>query len=221
MRFQRDKIGLLIGLVLVGRVFMLGCGDSGGGDGPTATSGQTCMDFAVFGESAQSDYRLPYPVGDAWFLVQSYCTTRGSHSNQLAYDFRMDVGAPITAARSGVVVNLMDDFPDDGIHSNNFNFLIIHHDVGTYGFYAHHQQGSAQVQIGETVTTRQHIANAGQSGTGLPCVPRTCAVLHFQVSHTRRFVAQDDLGVNFRNAQGDLDRRGGLAVGVTYLALPD
>jgi hypothetical protein len=171
MTLQIDKIGIGIGLVLVGRVFMLGCGDSSGGDGPTATSGSTCMDFAVFGEPAQSDYRLPYPVGDAWFLVQSYCTVQGSHRNQLAYDFRMDVGAPITAARSGVVVNLMDDFPDDGIHSNDFNFLIIQHDIGTYGFYAHHQRGSARVQVGESVTTGQHIANAGQSGTGLPCPP--------------------------------------------------
>jgi hypothetical protein len=51
--------------------------------------------------------------------------------------------------------------------------------------------------------------------------PRNCAILHFQVSRARRFVAEDDLGVNFRNAQGILDRRGGLAVAETYLALPD
>jgi murein DD-endopeptidase MepM/ murein hydrolase activator NlpD len=206
--------------VVAGLLFTLSCGDDSNGGGPTGTTGPSCLDFAVFGEPSESDYVLPYPVGDAWFVVQSYCTVGGSHRNQLAYDFRMDFGAPIAAARSGVVVDLMDDFPDDGIHSNNFNFLVIRHDVGTFGFYAHHQQGSARVQVGETVTAGQHIANAGQSGTGLPCVLRDCAVLHFQVCRTTRFMAQDDLGVNFRNTQGPLDRRGALVVGSTYLALP-
>jgi murein DD-endopeptidase MepM/ murein hydrolase activator NlpD len=207
--------------VVVGLLFTAGCGDDSNGGGPTDVSGPSCLDFAVFDEPSESDYVLPYPLGDAWFVVQSYCTTNGSHRNQLAYDFRMDLGAPIAAARSGVVVDLADDFSDDGIHSNNFNFLVIRHDVGTYGFYAHHQQGSARVQVGEAVSAGQHIANAGQSGTGLPCVPRDCAVLHFQVSRTSRFIAQDDVGVNFRNTEGFLDQRGALAVGSTYLALPD
>lgn len=207
--------------VFVGSVFTLSCGDDSNGGGPIGTTSPSCLDFAVFGEPSESEYVLPYPAGDAWFVVQSYCTTDGSHRNQIAYDFRMDFGAPIAAARSGVVVDLMDDFPDDGIHSNNFNLLIIRHGDGTHAFYAHHQQGSARVQVGEAVTTGQHIANAGQSGTGLPCAPRNCAVLHFQVCRTNRFIAQDDIGVNFRNTEGFLDRRGALAVGSTYLALPD
>lgn len=212
---------LLRGLgVVVGLLFTTSCGGDWN-EGPTGTSSPSCIDFATFGEPSQSDYVLPYPVGDAWFVVQSYCTVGGSHRNQVAYDFRMDFGAPIAASRSGVVVDLMDDFPDDGIHSNNFNFLIIRHGDGTFGFYAHHQQESARVRVGETVTAGHHIANAGQSGTGLPCTPRNCAVLHFQVCRTRRFMAQDDVGVNFRNAEGFLDQRGALAVGSTYLALPD
>jgi hypothetical protein len=46
------------------------------------------------------------------------------------------------------------------------------------------------------------------------------ADLHFGVYRTWPMQHGDDLPVNFQNAEGALDARGGLQEGVVYLALP-
>jgi hypothetical protein len=57
------------------------------------------------------------------------------------------------------------------------------------------------------------MANSGSAGTPV-------ADLHFGVYRTWPIRNGDDIAVNFRNAQGPLDTRGGLRQGVAYLALP-
>jgi hypothetical protein len=57
-----------------------------------------CLSRAVFGPAAGSAYVLPYPVGSAYMVLQSYCLSACSHGDQLAYDFLMDEGTPVTAA---------------------------------------------------------------------------------------------------------------------------
>ena len=194
------------------------CGGGGGGNSPTAPSGPSCLDTAVFRASDESRYAMPYEVGESNLLSQSYCNSSGSHRDQLAYDFVMPFAAPVVAARSGVVVEARDQFPDDGVHSQNFNLVIIEHADGTGGIYAHLRQGSLRVGVGDRVSRGQHFADAGTSGTGLPCM-EPCAVLHFQVSRTPLWLLLDDVGVNFRNAEGPLDARNGLIAQESYLAL--
>ena len=181
---------------------------------PTPTPSQSaCLDRATFGPAAQSAYVLPYPVGAAYEVFQSYCYTSWTHGNQLAYDFLMSEGTPVTAARAGVVVALVDRWEDSDWASDHFNYVFIRHEDGSAAFYAHLQLHSFLVQVGDQVSAGQRIGSSGHNGTPV-------AHLHFGVYRTWPAADGNDLPVNFRNAAGPLDARGGLQRGVAYTALP-
>jgi murein DD-endopeptidase MepM/ murein hydrolase activator NlpD len=182
-------------------------------ESPNAPSSQACLERAIFGDPSQSPYVLPYPVGTSYPLLQSYCTPAGSHSGQLAYDFQMPIGTPITAAREGVVVSIMDAYTDDDRDERHFNYIFIQHDDGSVAFYAHVELHSMTIQQNDKVMVGQRIANSGNCGTPI-------ADLHFGVYQSWPARDGNDLPVNFKNAQGPLDNRRGLRRGVSYLALP-
>jgi len=205
------RVGRAWALGVLGVLFT-GCSDSS----PTEPPAKTCLERAVFGDPATSPYILPYPVGEAYEVVQSYCAQNNSHRNQLAYDFLMPIGVHLVAARTGVVVELVEDQPDaepGGNPSGTHNHINIQHPDGSVAFYAHLKEMSVLVRVGDHVTAGDTIGLSGNSGTSTPH-------LHFGVYRTWPPVEGDDLPVNFRNAQGSLDSKGGLAAGVTYLALP-
>ncbi|MBN2346229.1 MAG: M23 family metallopeptidase [Candidatus Aminicenantes bacterium] len=179
---------------------------------PEESTHQKCLRRAVFGDPAFSAYVLPYPVGSSYRLLQSYCSG-GSHLNQLAYDFYMIVGTPITAARAGTVLQSVDLYEDSDRDGRHVNFLMIGHADGSAAFYAHLRLGTQRVKVGEEVAQGQRIADSGHCGTPLPD-------LHFGVYRSWPAHSGDDLAINFRNADGPLDERGGLMVDVMYLALP-
>jgi CubicO group peptidase (beta-lactamase class C family)/murein DD-endopeptidase MepM/ murein hydrolase activator NlpD len=183
---------------------------------PTPTT-SACMARATFGDPTQSAYVLPYPVGDAYLITQSYCYPWGSHANQLAYDFGMPIGVDVIAARAGVVIATRDDTPDEGtaLYINQHNYIFIRHEDGTVAFYAHLKQNSITVKVGQYVESGQKIAASGNSGAtgGRPH-------LHFGVYQWYPPEEGFDVPVNFRNADGRLDSNGGLISGVTYKALP-
>ena len=70
-----------------------------------------CLDRAHFGAPENSPYVLPYPVGSVYSVLQSYCNPRGSHREQLAYDFLLPIGDPIVVARGGDVMEVVDRWP--------------------------------------------------------------------------------------------------------------
>jgi murein DD-endopeptidase MepM/ murein hydrolase activator NlpD len=191
---------------------LVGCGDDA--TGPTTNP---CLDRADFGVAAQSDYILPYPVGEAYTISQSYCARLDSHSNSLAYDFDMPMGTDIIVARAGVVRSLREDVPDTGDASDagTHNHVFVQHEDGTVAFYAHLRQSSVLVQVGDTVDAGQVIAASGNSGD-TDDTPLT----HFGVFRAWPPSDGNDLPVNFRNAEGPLDSRGGLQAGIAYRALP-
>lgn len=80
--------------------------------------------------------------------------------------------------------------------------MYIEHSDGTTAFYAHLVQDSVLPEVGDRVAQGEIIAQSGTSGG-------TVAVL-----------GGDDVAINFRNADGPLDERGGLVQGATYTALP-
>ena len=173
----------------------------------------SCMERAVFGDAEESLYILPYPVGKKYPILTSYCQRPGGHDRSLAYDFAMPFDSEVVAARSGTVQFIWEgtDDPKD----DRFNGLNIEHDDGTIAVYAHLAYNGALVELGDRVEQGQVIAITGDSGLGEGGVPH----LHFQV-YRHEPVYLDDVPVNFRNARGRLDERGGLMWGYRYKALP-
>lgn len=206
-------------------VLLASCGGGGGGGSNQPNlPATTCMSRATFGDSTTSDYILPFPVGESSEVLQAYCTS-GSHSNQLAYDFIRPFGSEVSAARHGEVMTVVSHHPDFTTNEI-FNYINVRHDDGTTAFYAHLQQGSIVVTEGEFVFAGQMIGRNGSSGTPTACdafilnPPRDqCAVLHFGVYATYPAVHGIDVAINFSNADGTLDTRGGLARGQIYTAL--
>jgi murein DD-endopeptidase MepM/ murein hydrolase activator NlpD len=176
-----------------------------------------CLERAVFGDPAESPYVLPYPAGAAYRVAQAYCYAGGGHRNQLAYDFDMAIGDDVTAARAGIVRRTRDDLPDYGTEQDpgQHNHILIEHEDGTIAFYGHLRQGSIVMREGDRVVAGQRIAASGNSGNtqGEPH-------LHFGVYQFWPATEGFDVAVDFRNAEGPLDERGGLMPGRTYKALP-
>jgi hypothetical protein len=172
-----------------------------------------CLDRTNFGEPENSDYILPYPVGSAYPVYQSYCWPTGGHRNQLAYDFTMPVGDTVVAARGGIVREVREDSPDNGQGYGEHNYVFIEHEDGTLAFYAHLMQNSIIVDRGDTVETGQYFAFSGNSGNSRE--PH----LHFGVYEDYPPVEGLDLPVNFRNIEASLDSLGGLIRGEVYKAM--
>jgi murein DD-endopeptidase MepM/ murein hydrolase activator NlpD len=91
---------------------------------------------------------------------------------------------------------------------------MIRHADGTVAFYAHFQHQSIPVEAGDVVTRGQLIGGCGATGE-----ESRIAHVHFEVFEIAAFEWDRGVPVNFRNAQGLLDARGGLAVNETYAAL--
>ena len=189
----------------------------GGGCGRAQRTPLPCIERAVFGDPAESPYVLPYPVGASYRLAQSYCYPYGGHRHQLAYDFDMPIGSDVVAARAGLVRRVRQDLPDSGDsqEAGQHNNILIEHDDGTVAFYGHLKQHGIVVQVGQRVAQGQRIAASGNSGNTLG-EPH----LHFGVYQSWPATEGFDVAVNFRNAAGPLDERGGLVAGAVYEARP-
>jgi murein DD-endopeptidase MepM/ murein hydrolase activator NlpD len=177
-----------------------------------AAQNAACVERASFGDPAQSVYILPFPVGKSYNLSQTYCYLHSSHKNEYAYDFDMPLGAEIIASRAGEVVEVIENLPSDQPWPDN-NRLQIQHQDGTVARYLHVKQNSVIPVVGDTVEMGQVIAQAAMSGTIDPH-------LHFAVYRSFPGIEADDVSVNFRNADGPHDARGGLIQGGMFTALP-
>lgn len=211
--------------ILVMLIWGCGSGDNTPRQTNTTTTGRSaCIGRANFSVPEESNHILPFPVGESSEVLQAYCTT-GSHRIQLAYDFIRPFGSDVSAVRYGEVMKAVSHHPDrteDNIH----NHVLIVHEDGTTAFYAHLQQDSIIVEEGDFVFAGQVIGSNGSSGTPTACdlhisnPPRDqCAILHFGVYATYPPEDGNDTAVNFRNAEGMLDSRGGLLANHVYTAL--
>ena len=170
----------------------------------------SCLESAVFGDPSDSPYMLPFAEGEGFEVFQTYCgPVSHGRDGQMSIDFLMPLGTEVLAARSGRVRRLVDGHRDSG---RRINYMYVEHEDGTSAFYAHLMEGSYRVSEGDSVTVGQIVPRSGSSGTSIPH-------LHFGVSGTWPPTHPDDLPVNFKNADGPLDERGGLERGVVYTAL--
>jgi murein DD-endopeptidase MepM/ murein hydrolase activator NlpD len=111
-------------------------------------------------------YALPFPEGTRHRVIQGY-NSRLTHKNRLAIDFKMKKGSPVTAARSGVVVRVEQDFTKGGIgkkYLRKANQVVILHDDGSQAYYGHLQYHGALVKVGDSVRQGQEIAKSGSTG---------------------------------------------------------
>ncbi|MBN2772897.1 MAG: M23 family metallopeptidase [Prolixibacteraceae bacterium] len=182
---------------------------------PLEEKSKPCLERAQFGNPEDSEYILPFPAGKKYVCSQSYCNPNGGHSNQLAYDFALQISDTVIAARSGIVKSIREDQPDrvGEITASNHNFIMIEHSDGTVAFYAHLKQNSVFVTIDEKVEQGQIIALSGNSGNTM-----NFPHLHFGVYEFWPATETYDVPVNFRNAEGPMDSNGGLIADEWYEA---
>lgn len=112
------------------------------------------------------EYDLPFPKLDSFKLEQGY-NGKFSHQNENALDFSMPEGTPISAARDGIVVAVVQDYkiscPNKTCIQYN-NFVTIYHSDGTFANYAHIQYCGSLVTVGDSVKQGDIIAISGNTG---------------------------------------------------------
>ncbi|MDA8791755.1 M23 family metallopeptidase [Bacteriovoracaceae bacterium] len=143
----------------------------------------------------ESDYKLPWPVGDSYKVLQGNCSSF-SHigTNRFAYDFDMSIGSTITAVRAGEVIEVEESF-EDGNGCPNANIIKIEHDDDTVAEYHHLTKDGALVEKGDTVAQGDEIAESGNTGCS------TTPHLHFQVWIDSNY--EDTIPVNFSNTDSN------------------
>jgi len=195
---------------IVGAVLAVlgGCSDSGGGTPTGPSTALRCGGGYPDWES--SPYRLPYPVGAAYTVIQGNCTPY-SHQGGLdyAYDLDLPMGSPVAAARSGTVVYLEEDWDDGDPEWYHSNIVRIRHDDGTFALYAHLTREGVLVDVGQRVQRGAVIALSGNSGYTL-----NRPHLHFQVAPCSFWENCGTLPVTFG---GTAANPSGLVEGTTYL----
>lgn len=167
---------------------------------------ENCMEqnSSRFVEPENSLYNLPFGVGESYELRQSNCTFH-THSvenkNEFAFDFVMDIGTPIHAARAGQVAAIIDNFHDGNNKDSDFNYIAIALEDGTFAFYLHITKSGAIAKIGEVINQGDVIAYSGD--TGMESIPH----LHFHVIETNEDCFKSgvigfcpSLPVSFKNA---------------------
>lgn len=166
-------------------------------------------------DSATSAYILPYAPGTSYRVNQANCSGHG-HSNfwNHGYDFVMDIGTPVVAARDGQVGWARDGCLDGDRSCTNL--VTVLHAGGTVALYSHLTKGGVKVRHGEHVTAGQLIGLSGNTGNtgGLPH-------LHFSVHPCNELPGLPNAGacptlpVNFRNTDSN---RNGLLAAHSYVA---
>lgn len=169
---------------------------------PRTSYGYSLKSTSIKGNAlAQHDdqyvYSLPYPKGDSYKIDQGF---NGSvtHMNRNSLDFGMGEGSEITAIRSGVVIEVVEDnkkgCPREEC-ADYSNFILIEHSDGSMANYAHLQKNGALVEIGDKVKTGDLVGLSGSTGWA------TGPHLHLEV-YTINWEGQTTIPVNFRYAEG-------------------
>jgi murein DD-endopeptidase MepM/ murein hydrolase activator NlpD len=145
-------------------------------------------------------YRFPYSDKKSYRVLQGY-GSRFSHTGleKYAIDFKMDVGTPVHAARSGVVARVVES-NDKGCWEDGCgkfaNYMVVLHDDGTTGEYYHLKKDGALIDVGERVATGQKIALSGNTGH------TTMPHLHFAVYRAASWGNTQSIPVRFISAEG-------------------
>ena len=113
-------------------------------------------------------YLLPFEHGVKYRLSQGF-HGRFSHfgENEYAVDFEMVIGTEIFAARGGTVAEVKEDSTIGGrsaSYGDDANYILILHDDGTFGNYAHLVTDGVIVEPGDVVVAGQLLGYSGNTG---------------------------------------------------------
>lgn len=116
------------------------------------------------------EYRRPFSENADTAISQGF-HGKASHNDALngyAVDFALLLGTPVLAARNGIVMQVIDGFPDNGgsraSDLDNANLIRIVHDDDSMAVYGHLLEGSSTVTPGQWVAAGAVIAQSGNSG---------------------------------------------------------
>ena len=157
-----------------------------------------------------SPYVLPYPVGTTYTVAQGNCSG-GGHSGayKYSYDFDMEIGTPVSAARDGTVFETRTGFVDGDITPGHENYVKIQHADGNITAYSH--LSTVLVQAGDSVVVGDIVGTSGNTGnTG------GFRHLHFHLTPCSEPVDCGTLPVTFSNTTANPM---GLQAGHSYTAL--
>jgi murein DD-endopeptidase MepM/ murein hydrolase activator NlpD len=177
---------------------------------PTIAPALACRGYQP---EASSPYQLPYPPGAAYFVTQGNCSSGGHHPGRVfkyGYDFIMDIGTPVHAARAGVVIGTEARFRDANRTPWEENYVFVRHDDGTVARYFHLTLGGVRVATGDRVVAGDLVGLSGDTGES------SRPHLHFDV--VPFFCEARDcttLPVTFHNTR---PHPNGLVAGETYIA---
>jgi murein DD-endopeptidase MepM/ murein hydrolase activator NlpD len=112
------------------------------------------------------NYSLPYKKGESYKVDQGY-NGSFSHQNENALDFTMPVGTEIFAARSGVVIQVMQNNHMNCAEkkcAEYNNYIVIYHSDGTFAKYIHLKQNGSLVKEGDAIKENDLIGYSGNVG---------------------------------------------------------
>jgi len=144
-------------------------------------------------------YALPYKIGTKHKVTQGFNGYFSHKGNSLyAVDFAMSIGTKIYAAREGIVVKIKNDGYKHGDKSyiNEANFIIIKHNDGTYGKYAHLRKNGVKVKISQKIKRGQFLGFSGN--TGYTNGPH----LHFIVFKGKSYNSRQSIKIKFISKNG-------------------
>ena len=115
-------------------------------------------------------YQMPFSANAQWTISQGFYG-QASHNDSLseyAVDFNIPMGTPVHAARTGIVMEVIDQYPDTGgvrkSDVEHANVIRILHEDGSMAVYGHLMQDSAVVTPGLWLVGGTVIAQSGNSG---------------------------------------------------------
>lgn len=147
-------------------------------------------------------YELPYAKGSSYKVVQGHhgAFSHTGGADEYAIDWKMPEGTEVCAARDGLVVKSKDDSNEGGPNlkfQHSANCILIQHDDGTIGIYAHLKKDGNRVKAGDRVKTGDVIGLSGN--TGFTSGPH----LHFAVFKAKNGAERESIPVKFRTTDSE------------------
>lgn len=127
------------------------------------------VDVACGSGPAAGGVAVGFPLAPGSYTVGQGNDGAFSHSglNQFAYDFTVDVGTDVVAARGGTVVLVVDGFgpggPDPAL-ATAANFVVVDPGGGSFDSYFHLLADNIAVDVGDVVGSGDLLGLSGNSG---------------------------------------------------------